>query len=108
VAELTVKESDRLAATIALVEALGARAHAAGDTLVVEGAGAIGPGPVRFHSRGDHRLAMAGAIGALASPAGGEIGGMAAVETSYRGFLHDLEQLAGPGAFEATGEPGWS
>jgi len=99
VGELTVKESDRLAATIALVEALGARAHAEHDNLVVEGAGAPGSAPVRFHSRGDHRLAMAAIVGALASPAGGTVGGVASVDTSYPTFLDHLDALAGPGTW---------
>ena len=102
VGELTVKESNRLAATIALVEALGARARAERDNLVVEGIGAPGPGPVRFHSRGDHRLAMAAVVGALASPRGGTVGGVASVDTSYPSFLDHLDALAGPGTWGAV------
>jgi 3-phosphoshikimate 1-carboxyvinyltransferase len=105
VGELAVKESDRLAATIALVEALGGRASSEHNVLVVEGAGRIGPGAVRYDSRGDHRLAMAGIVGALASPAGGVVGGVRSVETSYRGFLDDLATLAGPGAWEPADGP---
>ncbi len=102
VGELRVKETDRLAATIRLVEALGASARAAGDDLVVEGRGAIGPGPVRFDSGGDHRMAMAAVVGALGCPRGGVIDGMRCVETSYPAFLSDLERLAGSGAWEAV------
>jgi 3-phosphoshikimate 1-carboxyvinyltransferase len=98
VGELTVKESDRLAATVALVEALGAHARAEGDTLIVEGSGAIGPSPVRFDSGGDHRLAMAAIVGALANRSGGTITGVRSVATSYPSFLDHLEALAGPGA----------
>ncbi len=104
VSELRVKESDRLMATIALVEACGGAARAEGDRLIVEGTGRIGPGPVRLESRGDHRLAMAGVIAALASPGGGTIGGIGAIDTSYPRFLADLEALAGPGAWSASGE----
>ncbi len=99
VSELTVKEIDRLAATIALVEACGGAARAEGNHLVIEGAGAIGPGPVRFDSGGDHRLAMAGLVAALASPGGGAISGVRSVDTSYPAFLADLEALAGAGAW---------
>jgi 3-phosphoshikimate 1-carboxyvinyltransferase len=99
VGELTVKESDRLAATVALVGAVGARAWADGENLVVEGNGAIGPGPVRFDSHGDHRLAMAALVGAVASPAGGTVSGVASVDTSYPGFLVDLDGLSGGGTW---------
>lgn len=99
VGELTVKESDRLAATVALVGAIGALAWAEGDHLVVEGAGQMGTGPVRFASGGDHRLAMAAMVAAMASPAGGTVGGVASVDTSYPGFLDHLDALAGPGSW---------
>ncbi len=104
VAELTVKETDRLAATVALVEACGGRARAEGDRLVVEGTGGIGPAPVRFDGRGDHRLAMAGVVAALASPAGGSIAGVGAIDTSYPAFLADLERAAGSGAWGPEAE----
>jgi 3-phosphoshikimate 1-carboxyvinyltransferase len=99
VGELTVKESDRLAATVSLVEAVGARAWADGDNLVVEGSGSIGPGPVTFHGQGDHRLAMAAMVAALAAPAGGTVGGVTSVDTSYPSFLDHLDALAGADAW---------
>jgi 3-phosphoshikimate 1-carboxyvinyltransferase len=99
VRELTVKETDRLVASIALVEAVGARAWATGDDLAIEGTGMLGPRPVEFHSRGDHRLAMAAIVAALADPAGGTIGGVTSVDTSYPGFLAQVDALAGPGAW---------
>jgi 3-phosphoshikimate 1-carboxyvinyltransferase len=102
VGELTVKESDRLAATVALVEALGARARAEGEDLVIEGAGSIGAGPLHFDSRGDHRLAMAAIVAALGR--GGVVEGVRSVGTSYPGFLDDLETLAGPGAWVSADE----
>jgi 3-phosphoshikimate 1-carboxyvinyltransferase len=100
VSELTVKESDRLATTIALVEALGARARAVGEDLVVEGRGRPGSAPVRFDSHGDHRLAMAAIVGAMAGP-GGRVGGTASIGTSYPGFLADLDALTGGGVWAA-------
>jgi 3-phosphoshikimate 1-carboxyvinyltransferase len=98
VGELRVKETDRLAATVALVRALGADARADGDELIVEGAGRLGPAPVRFDSAGDHRLAMAALVGALGG--GGTVTGTEAIVTSYPGFLDDLDRLAGEGAWE--------
>jgi 3-phosphoshikimate 1-carboxyvinyltransferase len=95
VGELRVKESDRLAAVAELVRALGATATVEGDDLVVVGVG--DPGALRAtttHSLGDHRLAMAAAVGALAAGAG-VVEGFGAVATSYPGFLRDLRALGG-------------
>ncbi len=98
VAELRVKEVDRLAAVAAMVEAFGATAGISGDTLSVTGTGAV-LRPGRFDSRGDHRMAMAAAVAALAVPAGRSlITGFDAVETSYPGVVADLARLAGTGA----------
>ena len=57
-AELKVKESDRLAATVAGLRACGVEAHAEGDDLIVQGSGGVrGGGVVETHM--DHRIAMA-------------------------------------------------
>jgi 3-phosphoshikimate 1-carboxyvinyltransferase len=101
VAELRVKEVDRFAATIELVRSFGADAEADGDDLVVHG---VGPGGTlrggHFHSRGDHRMAMAAVVAAAAAAAGStsEIEGMDAVVTSYPAFLRDFAALGGAAA----------
>ena len=65
-AELKVKESDRLAATIAGLTANGIIARAEGDTLSVSGAGQVrGGGTVSTHL--DHRISMAFLTMGLAS-----------------------------------------
>ena len=57
-AELKVKESDRLAATAAGLVACGVAARVEGDDLIVEGRGEVkGGGMVATHL--DHRIAMA-------------------------------------------------
>ncbi len=94
VGELRVKEVDRLTAVASMVEAFGARATIAGDTLAVTGRG----GPLRggrFDSRGDHRMAMAAAVAALAVRPGERslISGFGAVETSYPTFAEDLAHV---------------
>jgi 3-phosphoshikimate 1-carboxyvinyltransferase len=94
VGELRVKEVDRLAAVIDMVEAFGAAARAEGDTLAITGVG----GPLRgarFDSLGDHRMAMAAAIAALAAAPGEHslITGFAATATSYPSFADDLRHL---------------
>ena len=65
VAELRAKESDRLAAIVEIVTALGGAAESRGDALIVAGR------PLRggaLSSRGDHRLAMLGAVAGLVCP----------------------------------------
>ncbi len=62
--ELRVKESDRIAAVVANLRAIGARAEELPDGMVIEGSDAPLAGRVATH--GDHRLAMAfGVLGAL-------------------------------------------
>jgi 3-phosphoshikimate 1-carboxyvinyltransferase len=100
VGELRVKEVDRLVAVAEMVTAFGGRAEIAGDTLSITGVG--GPGRLRgarFDSQGDHRMAMAAAVAALATGPGGRslITGFGAVETSYPGFVDDLHRLTGTG-----------
>ena len=94
VAELRVKEVDRLAAVADMVEAFGARGTVEGDTLSITGVG----GPLRsarFDSRGDHRMAMAAAVAGLAAAPGQRsiITGFRATATSYPGFADDLRRL---------------
>jgi 3-phosphoshikimate 1-carboxyvinyltransferase len=95
VGELRVKEVDRLVAVADMVEAFGARALVEGDTLTVTGLA----GPLRgarFDSRGDHRMAMAAAVAALAARPDERslITGFDAVVTSYPSFAEDLQRLA--------------
>ena len=60
-AELRVKESDRLAATAAMLRAGGVRVEIEGDDLIVHGAARIpGGGLVQTHM--DHRLAMSALV----------------------------------------------
>lgn len=93
-AELRVKETDRLAAVARLVESVGAGAEVEGDTLVVHGAGRLRHGA--FDSGGDHRMAMAAAVAALgAGPGESSVGGFACVATSYPGFLSDIRSVGG-------------
>jgi 3-phosphoshikimate 1-carboxyvinyltransferase len=100
VGELRVKEVDRLLAVADMVTAFGATADVQGDTLSITGVG--GPGRLHaatFDSQGDHRMAMAAAVAALAAAPGrrSRITGFGAVETSYPGFADDLRRLTGTG-----------
>ena len=90
-AELRVKESDRIAGVVDGLEALGADIEATPDGFVVRGTGGLRGGVIE--SRGDHRLAMLGAVAGIASRAGVEVVGMEAAAVSYPGFEGDLERL---------------
>lgn len=84
------KESDRIAACVAAVRALGGTAEEAADGFLVEGRPLRG-GVVEV--RGDHRIALAfGALGLAVS--GVVLDGAEAVEKSWPGFLNVLAALA--------------
>ncbi len=92
-AELRFKESDRIAAVVDGLRGLGADIDALEDGFVVRGTGGLRGG--RLDSRGDHRLALLGAVAGLASADGVEVDGFEAAEVSYPGFEHDLATLTG-------------
>ena len=99
VGELRVKESDRLAGTIALVRAFGGVAEESGDDLAVTGVDHLRPGIV--DAAGDHRMAMAAAVAGLAAGDGATtVDGWQAVATSYPSFEAHLHLLAGFAAHE--------
>jgi 3-phosphoshikimate 1-carboxyvinyltransferase len=90
--ELKVKESDRIAAVVAALRSIGADAEERPDGLVVHGGSGrpLTGGPV--DSAGDHRVAMAMAVAALASSAPTRIHGWDAVATSYPTFEEDYRR----------------
>ena len=94
VGELRVKESDRLEAIRAALTALGATVRAGDDWLEVEGATLL-QGDVRLNSLGDHRLAMAYAVAALAATEPIWIERYEAIDVSYPRFTEDLDRLLG-------------
>lgn len=88
-AELKVKESDRLKATADGLAACGVSAEVSGDTLIVRGGGAVrGTGlqgtPVQTHL--DHRIAMAFLVLGLASSEGVRVDDGAMIRTSFPEF----------------------
>ncbi|MDA8302114.1 MAG: 3-phosphoshikimate 1-carboxyvinyltransferase [Actinomycetota bacterium] len=89
-AELKVKETDRVASTVELLQALGARAEPAPDGLVVHGGAGRPLKGGTVESYGDHRIAMAGAVAALGADAPVTVNGWDATATSYPGFEEDL------------------
>jgi 3-phosphoshikimate 1-carboxyvinyltransferase len=92
--ELRHKESDRIAGVVEGLRGLGAKIEETGDGFAVQGDGAPPAGGI-FDARGDHRLAMLGAVAGLACPGGVEVVGMEAAGVSYPGFERDLGALVG-------------
>jgi 3-phosphoshikimate 1-carboxyvinyltransferase len=91
-AELKVKESDRLAATAAGLAANGVRATVDGDTLIVHGTGEVaGGGTVATHL--DHRIAMAFLTMGLASDKPVTVDDTAMIATSFPEFRGLMERL---------------
>ena len=89
---LRLKESDRVAAIISMIENLGGKAEATEDTLTIYGTGLTG-GTV--DSRNDHRIAMAAAIAATVCSKNVTICGAEAVNKSYPGFWDEYRRLGG-------------
>ncbi len=89
--ELRVKETDRIAGVVEGLRGLGADIEATEDGFVVRGGGGLRGG--RIDARGDHRLAMMGAVAGLASREGVEVRGMDAAAVSYPSFTADLAGL---------------
>ncbi|MCL4768714.1 MAG: 3-phosphoshikimate 1-carboxyvinyltransferase [Hyphomicrobiaceae bacterium] len=91
-AELKVKESDRLAATAAGLAANGVEAAVNGDRLVVEGTGTVeGGGLVATHL--DHRIAMSFLTMGLASRQPVAVDDSAMIATSFPEFRGLMELL---------------
>jgi 3-phosphoshikimate 1-carboxyvinyltransferase len=89
--ELRVKESDRIAALVAGFRAMGLDADERPDGFVVRGRGRCAGGVA--DARGDHRMAMAFAIAALAGEGVSTIAGADVVAVSYPGFFETLARL---------------
>jgi 3-phosphoshikimate 1-carboxyvinyltransferase len=86
-AELRVKESDRLAATAAGLLANGIEAEIAGDDLIVHGKSLVpGGGSVTTHM--DHRIAMAFLVMGLASKEPVAVDDTAYIATSFPEFFN--------------------
>ena len=91
-AELRVKESDRLAATAAGLIANGIEAQVEGDDLIVHGKGFVpGGGSIATHM--DHRIAMAFLVMGLASRKSVAVDDTAFIATSFPDFLGLMRRL---------------
>ena len=90
---LRLKESDRIASTVKMLNGLGARAAEAPDGLRVEGTERLRGGAV--DGAGDHRIVMAAAIAAAHCEHPVRITGAQAAEKSYAAFWDDFVRLGG-------------
>ncbi len=88
--ELRYKESDRIAAIVAQLRALGADAAELPDGFSVRG-GTVRGGTAR--ANGDHRLAMSMALCGLGSPEPVVVSGAEILEESFPGFVHAIGSL---------------
>ena len=89
---LRLKESDRVASTISMLENLGGKAETDENTLTIYGTGLTG-GTV--DAVNDHRIAMAAAIGATVCREDVTILGAECVRKSYPKFWEEYARLGG-------------
>ena len=90
--ELRVKETDRIESVRTSLRALGVHVSASDDVLRVRGV-PTRPKGGGMSTRGDHRLAMLGAVAGLVSRDGVRIEGPDAVGVSFPGFFDLLESV---------------
>ncbi len=92
--ELRVKESDRVAATAALLLVNGAKVEVDGDDLIVHGTGGPLPGGGLVRTDMDHRIAMAALVLGVATAEPVIVDEAAFIDTSFPGFA-ELMNRAG-------------
>lgn len=89
--ELRVKESDRIASTVDLIQSLGGAAEVTADGFVVVGTGFLEAGTVA--AAGDHRIAMAAGTAASGATGPVTIDGASAAAVSWPTFYDTLEAV---------------
>ena len=92
--ELRVKESDRLAATAAMLSANGVRVEIEGDTLVVHGQGTP-PGGGLVMTQMDHRIAMSALVLGFFAAEPVRVDDSGFIATSFPGFVGLMQGLGG-------------
>ncbi len=92
-AELRVKESDRLAAIVAGLQTCGVEAREDGDSLIVEGTGGPPPGGARVLAHDDHRIAMSFLVMGLAAQQSVSVDSADMIATSFPDFVQLMRSL---------------
>jgi 3-phosphoshikimate 1-carboxyvinyltransferase len=93
--ELRVKESDRVAATAALLAANGARVEVEGDDLIVHGTGRPPQGGGLVTTHMDHRIAMAALVLGTATEQPVTVDDASFIDTSFPGFVELMNRAGG-------------
>jgi 3-phosphoshikimate 1-carboxyvinyltransferase len=92
-AELRVKESDRIAATVRLLQAMGVDAEEQPDGMIIRGTAGASLAPAEVAADGDHRIAMAAAVAGLCGRGETVVNGTTCIATSFPAFPRLIEQL---------------
>ncbi len=92
--DLKAKESDRIASTCDMLNAMGAKAIATDDGMIIEGTEKLSGGEV--DSRKDHRIAMSASIASLNASGETKIKDADCVDISYPSFYDDLKSICKP------------
>ena len=93
-AELRAKETDRIEAVVDGLRRLGAHIRATGDGFTVRGVPSRLRGGGELDARGDHRIAMLGAVAGLVSREGVAVRAAESAAVSFPGFFDLLESVA--------------
>ncbi len=88
--ELRVKESDRIAATVNMINAFGGCAQESADGMIIRGVGRL-KGGCTFNPNFDHRMAMSAAVAAAASERGATVMNHECAAVSYPDFYKLFE-----------------
>ena len=91
--ELRVKETDRIATVTEALHGVGIRIEARRDGFRIRGV-PNRPAGGRIDARGDHRIAMLGAVAGLVSRDGVELEGADTVAISFPGFFDLLDSVS--------------
>jgi len=87
-AELRVKESNRIQTVADMINSLGGNCTPTADGMIIEGKGYLDGGGI--DAKGDHRIAMSGAVALALSCKGGRLIGGECANISYQKFFNLL------------------
>lgn len=96
IAELRVKESDRIETTARTLRAFGVDVETGADHMIVRGPAALRAADV--DACDDHRIAFLAVALALAAPGTSRVHGFEAITKSFPGYLDAIHALLGPAA----------
>ena len=91
---LRLKECDRLAATIEVLNQLGGSARADGDDIVVQGVAKL-RGGVTIPNYNDHRMVMLASVAATVAQEPVTVEGVEAINKSWPDYVNVFKQLGG-------------